>query len=107
MYLKIDNQLFNSENFQYFEYENKILNLVFNGNVSSKIEQEIEDFQSLVNLLKENKNNIFIENIGINLKNVSGISKEDESTLLFFVDGTFKKFNNILFSNIENQIIGE
>jgi len=33
MFFKIENEIFNSLNFQYYEYENEILNLYFNGNV--------------------------------------------------------------------------
>lgn len=109
MFLRIDNELLNYENLQYYEYENNILNLFFNGNVGSKIEQNINEFNGFVNLIIENINIIRMNSdlIGLNLKNISGISNEEEKIIIYFIDGTSKTFVSLKFKDIEKQILGE
>jgi len=106
MFFKIENEIFNSLNFQYYEYENEILDLYFNGKVAIKIKQSINEFNSFLDLLSENKNILHIDKIGINIKNISGISKDNENTVFYFVDGSARNIN-LKFSEIENKLLGE
>jgi len=56
--------------------------------------------------LHENKDIIYVDKIGINIKNISGISKDNENTIFYFVDGSAKNIN-LKFSEIENKLLGE
>lgn len=109
MFFKIDNELFNYSNLKYFEYYNEILEIYFNGNVASKIKQSEEEFLEFIKIIKENKDIILLNNyyIGCNLKNISGFSEKENTILIYFVDGLFKKFDNLSFEQIEKQILGE
>lgn len=106
MYFKIENEIFNANNFQYYEYTDNILSLYFNGTVAIKIKQNQFEFENFLELLKEDKNNILFENLGINTNNISGISKNEDNILIYFVDGSAKQIN-LKFSEIENKLLGE
>lgn len=106
MYFKIENEIFNANNFQYYEYTDNILSLYFNGTVAIKIKQNQFEFENFLELLEVDKNNILFENLGINTNNISGISKNEDNILIYFVDGSAKQIN-LKFSEIENKLLGE
>jgi len=110
MFLKIENQLFNVDNLQYYELSEKnILYLNFKGNLISSVQQNREDFLNFLELMKSKKNMIFLNTntIGINLNSVNGIYKKGDDVLVYFTDASSKKIDNIDFNFVENKIIGE
>lgn len=107
MFLKIQNQLLNIDNFQYYEYENEILSLNFNGNLNSKIKQNLNQYNEFISFIKENKNFFISENIGINIKNISGVVENQTDLIVYFVDGSNKKYDRINFLEFEKQLLGE
>jgi len=110
MFLKIENQLFNVDNLQYYELSEKnILYLNFKGNLVSSVQQNKKEFLDFLELMKSKKNMIFLNTntIGINLDSVNGIYKKGDDVLVYFIDSSSKKIDNTDFNFVENKIIGE
>lgn len=106
MFLKIDNQLFNIENFQYFEYIDDELNLRFNGNVGTVIKQNEAEHKEFLSFINGIENIVITSNIGINLKNISGVTNDNNNLTIYFIDGSFKKYDSKILEEFENQIAG-
>lgn len=106
MFFKIEEQIFNIDNFRDFDFTDNILNLNFNGNVNIKIKQNVSDYQNFIEFIIKNDSFFVNENLGINIKNVSGISKKEEGIIVYFVDGFDKIYKDIKIEEFEKQIIG-
>lgn len=108
MFLKIENQLFNVDNLQYYEYSENLLELFFNGNLSTKIKQNEQEYADFLELLNDSENIISLkETLGFNINLINGIYKKEDLIIICFVDSTSKSIENLDFNFVENKIIGE
>ena len=51
MFLRFEGQLFNYENFQFFNFNDSILTLIFNGNVVSQIQQTEDEYNHFIDII--------------------------------------------------------
>lgn len=108
MFLKVGDQLFNTDNLQYFIYHDNRLNILFNGYVKCDMYQTDEEYLHFLNYIKEDKNIIiFNKYYGSNLKNISGLYQENDIVTFYFSDGSTKKFSHIDFDQFEKLITEE
>jgi len=107
MFLRFEGQLFNYENFQFFNFNDSILTLIFNGNVVSQIQQTEDEYNHFIDIVCSSKatNIIIINNVGINIKNMSCARAEDDSVRLYFVDGSSRLIKDISLNEFEEKIL--
>ena len=108
MFFKIENQLFNTDNLQYFIYDDNKLSILFNGYVKCELRQNNEEYLDFLDYIKTDENIIvFNKYYGSNLKNISGLYQEKDIVTFYFSDGSTKKFSDINFDQFEKLITEE
>jgi len=106
MFLRFEDQLYNYENFQFFNFNDNILTLIFNGSVVAQIQQTDNEYQDFIDILANSglEYIVIINNVGINLKNLSCARAEENSVRLYFVDGSSRLIKDILLTDFEEKI---
>lgn len=106
MFFRFEDQLYNYENFQFFNFNDGILTLIFNGNVVAQIQQSEEEYNHFIDIICSSKRTdiIIVNNVGINIKNMSCARAEDNSVRLYFVDGSSRLIKDITLIEFEEKI---
>jgi hypothetical protein len=106
MFLRFEDQLYNYENFQFFNFNDSILTLIFNGNVVAQIQQSENEFNHFIEVISSSKTTriIIINNVGVNIKNLSCARAEEDSVRLYFVDGSSRLIKEITLTEFETKI---